>query len=195
MPSLGKTNNILLALIIFINSYLILAPLYPKAYLWWQLRIGHRQEQLEKVVHEASSKPSKKSTVRQGEWLVIPKIAIDTQVFEGPTIATANKGIWHRPKTSSPDKNSNTVLVGHRFTYTQPKGIFYNLDKLAIGDEMALFWNGKAYKYKVSDVKVVPPDDVHVEDPSDDAKLTLYTCTPLWSAKNRLVITALRSDQ
>lgn len=194
MPRLYKINNLLLVLIILINGYLILAPFYPKVYLWWQLHANHQQQKLEKVIR--SNKPSKTKPApapRQGEWLVIPKIALDTQIYEGPNIYTANKGVWHRPQSSSPDKYSNTVLVGHRFTYTEPKGIFYNLDKLAVNDTLALFWNGKEYAYKVTDVKVVSPTETEVEAPSKDSRLTIYTCTPLWSAKNRLVITAERS--
>ena len=195
MPKLSKINNLLLIAIVLINSYLIVAPLYPKAYLWWQIHVNHQQQKLEKVIK--SGKPSKTKPVevaRTGEWIIIPKIALDTQIYEGPNISTANKGVWHRPKSSSPDQGSNTVLVGHRFTYTQPKGIFYNLDKLTVGDPLALFWNGKEYSYKISDIKVVPPEDVDIESATNSDRLTIYTCTPLWSAKNRLVITAERSQ-
>lgn len=193
MLKLKTANNFLLAAIVIINTYLILAPFYPKAYLWWQLHVNHQGQKLEKVVASAKAKPRRPpDQARTGEWLVIPKIALDTPIFEGPTVATANKGVWHRPKSAKPG-NSNTVLAGHRFTYTQPKGIFYNLDKLATGDRIALFWNGMTYTYTVHNTKVVPPSDTDIEQPTATETLTLYTCTPLWSAKNRLVVTAVRS--
>lgn len=196
MLKLKTLNNALLVGIILINSYLIVVPFYPKLYLWWQIRIEHRQHKLETFVKEAKKPSSGKTSfkVPQGEWLVIPKIALNTPIFEGPTVATANRGAWHLPNSAVPG-SSNTIIAGHRFTYTQPKGIFYNLDKLAAGDKITVFWNGKAYFYTVSDSKVVSPADVSVEQSSGTEKLTLYTCTPLWSAKNRLIVIAVRSEK
>jgi sortase A len=191
---LRKINNILMALIVLINLFLITAPLYPKVYLWWQLHVDHRKQKLERLVK--ASKPSKGHSpapqMPEGERLIIPKIAIDASIVEGSTIAAANSGVWHRPHSSSPNEGGNTVLAGHRFTYTDPRGIFYSLDKLSKGDTVAVWWGRQEYTYEVSDTKVVPPTDTSVEDPSTDKRLTLYTCTPLWSAKNRLVVTALR---
>lgn len=121
--------------------------------------------------------------------LVIPKIALDQHIYEGTSPYLVNKGVWARPNTSTPPKGSNTVLVGHRFTYDGP-ATFYNLDKVAVGDPIVVYWRGKEYDYKVSETKVVPPTAIDVEAPTKDPQLTIYTCTPLWSAKNRLVVVA-----
>lgn len=81
------------------------------------------------------------------------------------------------------------MLVGHRFTY-DGNGVFYHLDKLKVGDQLAVFWEGKKYQYTVTETKVVPATATEVEDQTQDPQLTLYTCTPLWSAKDRLVVIA-----
>jgi sortase A len=44
--------------------------------------------------------------------------------------------------------------------------------------------------YKVAEIKTVASTAGEVEAPTDTDQLTLYTCTPLWSAKERLVIVA-----
>lgn len=194
MFSLSRLNNLLVVLIIVINGYLVAAPLYPRLHYWWQHQVSHQPQKLHHVIASRGSHQKTPTSIPAGEHIVIPKLGLDTPVFEGPTVATANKGVWRRPKSSTPDSGSNTVLVGHRFTYTNPTGIFYNLDKLTIGDEIALEWNGVQYTYTVSEVHIVPPTDVDVETPTQDARLTLYTCTPLWSAKNRLVIVAERNS-
>lgn len=80
-------------------------------------------------------------------------------------------------------------MAGHRFTYSG-KAVFYYLDKVAINDNMTLYWQGKRYDYVVTSVNVVPPTDAKLVAPTDTPTLTIYTCTPLWSAKDRLVITA-----
>lgn len=101
-----------------------------------------------------------------------------------------DKGIWRYPKGSTPDKGGNTVLIGHRFTYTNPRGVFYYLNKVAIGDEIGVFWNSKEYLYKVTTITVVDPHNTSIEDATSDARLTLFTCTPLWLPKDRLVVVA-----
>lgn len=122
--------------------------------------------------------------------LVIPKIGVDTQIHEGESISTLNKGIWHRPKTSSPDLGGNTVLAGHRYLYTEGPNTFYNLDKLVVGDKIIIFWKGKEYDYEIVETKVVPPTAIEIEDNTKDPLLTIYTCTPLFTSTDRLVVLA-----
>ena len=81
------------------------------------------------------------------------------------------------------------MLVGHRFTY-DGAAVFYSLDKLKAGDDAYLVHNQKIYRFVVTSSAIVPPTATEVEAPSNEAKLTLYTCTPLVTAKNRLVYTA-----
>lgn len=121
--------------------------------------------------------------------LIIPKIDLTKKIIEGPGVDTVNKGIWRRPQTSTPDKGGNTVFAGHRFTYNGQTG-FYYLDKLRLNDEIIVFWQAKKYTYKVTDIKEVSPTTIEVEAPTNEPVLTLYTCAPLLTAKNRLVIRA-----
>lgn len=124
--------------------------------------------------------------------LVIPKIGVDSVVYQGNDIALLDKGLWHRPNTSTPDQGSNTVIVAHRFQYTQGPATFYSLDKMAVGDKAIIFWgeneNRFEYDYEVTEVKVVPATAIEIEDPTSNEMLTLYTCTPLWTSKDRLVV-------
>jgi len=82
------------------------------------------------------------------------------------------------------------VFLAHRFSYTGPHGAFYYLNKLKVGDEIGVVWNGKAYRYTVISSAEVPPTDTAIEDNTSDARLTLFTCTPLWHPVNRLVVVA-----
>ena len=41
---------------------------------------------------------------------------------------------------------------------------------------------------------VVTPNQTAIQAPTNDNRLTLYTCTPLWTARNRLVVIAERLD-
>lgn len=192
---LSRINHLLLGLIILINGYIVIAPLLPAITFWWDNRDGTKQRQLAAQIHTLKSttpRPASGSTP-QPNRLIVPPMLLDQPIFEGPvsqTYAILNKGIWRWPTGSTPDKGGNTVFIGHRFTYTQPKGVFYYLNKVRIGDEIGVLWNSKTYAYKVNSVQEVPPTDTAIENPTSDARLTIFTCTPLWLPKDRLVVTA-----
>jgi LPXTG-site transpeptidase (sortase) family protein len=188
-PSLSIVNRWLLLAIIIVNGYIIAIPVLPRVSYWWSEHFNHTSQQLEAKV-STSPKTTDTPDIPKDNRLVVPSMQLDAEIFEGKSATTLRQGIWHRPQTSTPDKGGNTVLAGHRFTYTEPKGIFYYLDKVSLDERIALYWQGTKYVYKVTEIKVVPPTEISVEYPTSDNRLTLYTCTPLWSPKQRLVVIA-----
>lgn len=123
--------------------------------------------------------------------LIIPAVGIDVPIVEGSTDEALDRGAWRRPSTSTPDAGGNTVITGHRFKYLPPSNLtFYHLDKVEVDDDIVVYWEGKRYDYTVTDVFVVEPGQVEIESNTADPRLTLYTCTPLWTAKQRLVVLA-----
>jgi LPXTG-site transpeptidase (sortase) family protein len=190
---LHRVNTVLLGLIVAVNLYIIAAPFTPGVVFWWQSNHSNRQATLRAQVHKAPTANPAAPAVQQANTLTVPSMLLNTPVLEGSvanTYKTLAAGIWHWPLGSSPDKGGNTVIVGHRFTYTNPRGIFYFLNKVRLGDEIGLVWNQKNYIYKVSSIAEVPPTDITITTNTTDARLTLYTCTPLWNPKNRLVVVA-----
>lgn len=122
--------------------------------------------------------------------LIIKKIGVNA-----PIVETKNSdyglslGSWHVPESSTPDKGGNTVLTGHRFKYLPPNNLtFYLLDKLETGDILSVIWQDKDYFYRVKESKIVPATDFSIMSKSDEPILTLYTCDPIYSTKNRLVV-------
>ncbi len=185
-----RVNTLLFILILLINGYIIAAPFAPSVWYWWQTRSTTHVQQLASKV-AAPSKSRSPSTAPNE--LIIPKMLVDTPLVEGPmsdSFDLLNKGAWHLPISSSPDKGGNMVIAGHRFSYTGPRGIFYYLNKLEPGDDIGIRWNGIMYHYIVESTRTVPPTEVSVEQPTPDTRLTLYTCTPLWNPVDRLVVVA-----
>ena len=189
MSKLSRINNFLLVAIVFVNGYLVAMPFAPSL-IFWRNHTATQKKLTQKIQHGAKSSSSGNSAAKSDEELVVPSMGLDETVHEGKYMNTLNLGLWHRPNTSTPDKGGNTVIVGHRFTYTNPRGTFYYLDKVHTGDPIGLIWHGKTYQYKVTAVKVVPPTAVEIERNTTTAQLTLYTCTPLWWPKDRLVVVA-----
>lgn len=130
------------------------------------------------------------SPVPEENRIVIPGIGLNEPVYESNSISIiSDGGTWHRPNSVSPTENGNSVIVGHRF-FGSTVSTFYHLDKLQDNELLAVYWNGEELMYKVSEKKIVEADAVEVEAASSKRKLTLYTCHPLWTSKQRLVIIA-----
>lgn len=123
--------------------------------------------------------------------LYIPKIGVEINIVEGKDEKALFMGAWRIPGTSTPDAAGNMVIGGHRWRFKPPsKRTFYNLDKLEIGDKIIVQWAGQEYVYRVRETKIVKPEEVEILENTPDNILTLFTCTPLFSTKFRLVIIA-----
>ncbi len=117
----------------------------------------------------------------------IPDIGLDAVVFEGVTPATLRNGPGHMPWTPVPGQPGNAVISGHRTTYGAP---FFDLDLLEPGDEIEVDTAIGTHVYTVRETVIVTPTDVWVTDPRPGAWLTLTTCHPKLSARERLIVFA-----
>jgi len=115
----------------------------------------------------------------------IPKIGVDSAVVQGVGVGDLEKGPGHYPRTPMPGQPGNAAIAGHRTTYGAP---FYNLDELHAGDDIFVSTRDGTYDYKVMFSHSVSPSDVAVLDPTSDNRLTLTTCTPRFTAVQRLVV-------
>jgi sortase A len=117
---------------------------------------------------------------------------VDVAVVEGVDVADLRKGPGHYPTTVLPGEDGNAAVAGHRTTYGAP---FNRLDELAPGDEIAVETVKGSFTYVVEGTRVVAPSDVSVVAATDDDRITLTTCNPKYSARERLVVTGrLRGD-
>lgn len=119
--------------------------------------------------------------------ITIPKIETELVLFEGVDRATLKKGPGHMPWTPLPGQPGNAVVSGHRTTYGAP---FFDLDQLQTGDEVFVETALGIHTYVVREVSIVAPTAVEVTDPKRGAWLTLTTCNPKFSARERLIISA-----
>ncbi len=118
--------------------------------------------------------------------LVIPKIGLDVIVVEGTGVNDLKKGPGHIKASALPGQG-NTVISGHRVTYSRP---FFRIDELAVGDSIILYTPSNKYVYRVAEKRIVRPSDVSVIQPTEDVRLTLTACHPPYSAKYRIIIIA-----
>lgn len=117
----------------------------------------------------------------------IPAIGVEQAIVEGVGRDELQKGPGHYPHSPLPGRSGNVSIAGHRTTYGAP---FSDLDALETGDEITVTTDDGTFTYVVSEQRIVEPSDVSVIEPTDDARLTLTTCNPKYSARERLIIVA-----
>ena len=117
--------------------------------------------------------------------LTILSANINHYVVFGATNKKLEYGPGYILGTSLPGSGGNFAIAGHRTTYGAPFG---DLDKVQVGETIIFQTNTNQYKYQVIDVKIVSPEDNYVLENYGDDRITLTTCHPKFSAKQRLVV-------
>jgi sortase A len=119
----------------------------------------------------------------------IPRLTLDAAYVEGVTLKALAKGPGHYPETPLPGRGGNVAMAGHRTTHGAP---FWGLGTLERGDKITLETRTGRFVYRVEWVKVIRPDDWSILRPTAKPSLTLTTCNPWFSARERLVVRAVQ---
>lgn len=141
--------------------------------------------------------------------IVIPAIGVDAPVIPvsrytlevagraqmGWNVPDRYAAGWH--ETSAPlGRSGNTVLNGHNTTNGE---VFRDLYTLRPGDVVIVYSEETSYTYTVSQTLILPeagqPLEVRRSNaryimPTEDERLTLVTCHPYGSLRNRLIVIA-----
>ena len=118
--------------------------------------------------------------------LQIPALGVDQYVVEGTTTDDLSKGPGHYTGTAAPGQAGNVAIAGHRTTHGAP---FNRLGDLRRGDRIIVTTTSdESLTYIVSGTpQAVSPNDVAVLNYFGDNRITLTTCTPEFSAAQRLI--------
>jgi sortase A len=120
----------------------------------------------------------------------VPGGAVGFMAFvQGIDAAALAKGPGHYPGSPLPGDGGNVVIAGHRTTHLAP---FWSIDTLAPGDRIMLQTRRGTFAYRVEWVRVVLPASVWVSGKTRQSSLTLTTCNPRFSQRQRLVVRAVQ---
>lgn len=122
----------------------------------------------------------------KGALIEIPSINISAAVVRGTSNTELTRGPGWYEESALPG-HGNTAIAGHRTMYG---AWFRHLDQLQPGDPITLIYEGMTFVYRVEKVFVVASDDWSVIAPCGCPVLTLTTCHPVGSARQRLVVRA-----
>jgi sortase A len=132
---------------------------------------------------------NRRSAVTALARIKIPKIGVNAIVVEGVTLDRLAYGPGHYPQTKLFGEKGVTGVAGHRTGWGAP---FFNLDRLRRGDQVIIETTTATYTYSVTDMIVVTPAHSEVLDGNpkskDPQQLVLTTCTPKFTAKNRMIV-------
>lgn len=156
------------------------------------------QDRCQQLADGASAAcPEQMSAIDSGAMAVLyaPAMGADwsAPVRSGVDDATLNTGgLGHYPDTQLPGEAGNFAVAGHRLTYGD---VLRDQDQLSPGDEIYVESPDGYYTYEVYETQVVLPQQSEVILPvpgepgaqADRSLLTLTTCHPLFSNRERLI--------
>lgn len=136
--------------------------------------------------------------------LSIPSLGLVSRVVPARIINRGGQITWevppfvvgHAEGTAGAGAPGNAVLMGH-IASRNLGNVFINLDKVQVGDMLAVFSGDRQFDYRVVEVKAVSRTDVSVVQPTERPAVTLITCTGTWlplisDYSHRLVVRAER---
>jgi sortase A len=119
--------------------------------------------------------------------LSIPALQLEVPIYHGVTEINLNRGAAHIEGTAALAPSGNIGIAAHR------DGFFRKLKDIAIDDEVVLDVGDRMLRYRVVDIGVVVPSEVHVLEPTVMPSITLVTCYPFYfvgTAPERYIVRA-----
>lgn len=143
---------------------------------------------------ETNNKKQRRSSARlpaEGTHLgmmFIPRLKMRSVIVEGVTDLMFDQGMGHWPGTAMPGERGNAVYGGHRTSGPAP---LYYVERLKVGDPIIILKGLKKVEYRVISKRIVKPTALWITHQSSGSTLTIFSCHPRGSTKQRYVIQAL----
>lgn len=130
--------------------------------------------------------------------MIIEKVGVSAPILwdipSDQVESQLDKGVVHLDESADIGQNGNSVFIGHSSDYSWKRdpfaAVFSLLPKLVSGDIIQVDQNGKNYQYQVFETKIVQPYQVEVAARSATPELTLITCYPIGTTRERFIVKA-----
>jgi LPXTG-site transpeptidase (sortase) family protein len=164
-------------------------------YLYWQRttpqRLSFAIKELPKLTATESAflSTALNSTPMLFE-IMIPAIRLDlpiipSKITNGNWEATT-RGVSYLSSSPTPGTKGNSILYGHDWP-----NLLGNINKLKPGQLIRIkSTDGKIYDFIVNTTAIVSPNDISILGPSEDTRITLYTCMGFFDDR-RFVVSAI----
>ena len=113
------------------------------------------------------------------------KLPIIPSQFTNNQFQTTNDGVSYLASTPLPGTIGNSVMYGHNWP-----NLLGDLPKIKTGDLIVVEQGNKITRFTVAFINVVSANETHVQQNTNDIRLTIYTCTGFFDSK-RFVVKAI----
>ena len=161
--------------LIVIGSLIILLGIFDVSLMF--IKPAVKQEQEENALKDFYIKEEPKVKYDYIAVLKIPKINLEKGlVAKDSKYNNINYGVEILKESDSPDViNGNVILAAH--SGTANISYFRNLDKINVGDEAIIYYQGKTYNYKfVKIYDIEKTGKANIKRDNNTSTLTLVTC-------------------
>lgn len=183
-----KIRRIIGLVLIIVGLSIIASIVYKK------IETNNKQKELQNILEQVINDEPRELSKEEEENLIngykpialmeIPSINLSQGLVEGIADDVLQYYLGHFEGSAMPGEKGNFAVAGHRVSdYSEA---FVNLYKAEIGDEILVKANKKEYVYEITESFIVAPDRVDVLDDTEDATITLVTCTV--GAKERVIV-------
>jgi sortase A len=117
----------------------------------------------------------------------IPKIGANFVIVQGTDAGDLREGPGHYVNTPLPGEPGTVAIAGHRTTFLAP---FRDIDELKPTDPIHVQMPYADFTYSVQRTRIVDPSATWVMRKIGYDRLVLTACHPLYSASQRIVVTA-----
>ena len=117
----------------------------------------------------------------------IPKIGANFVIVQGTDAGDLREGPGHYVNTPLPGEPGTVAIAGHRTTFLAP---FRDIDELKPSDPINVQMPYGDFTYSVQRTRIVDPTATWVMRKIGYDRLVLTACHPLYSAAQRIVVTA-----
>jgi sortase A len=141
----------------------------------------------------AAPKPARSSSSPGSSLAVlrVPGVDLEVPVHAGTAESVLSRGAGLIEGTAAPGSPGNVGIAAHRDSFFRP------LERVAVGDLIELDTLERTIQYRITELSVVEPTDVHVLDEIGRPVLTLVTCYPfrfVGNAPQRYIVRAVAVD-
>lgn len=183
-----KIRRVIGIILIIVGLALITSIVYKK------METSKKQKELQNILEQVINEDPKSEESNKEDKSIngykpialieIPSINLSQGLVEGMSDNVLQYYLGHFEDSAKPGEKGNFVVAGHRVSdYSEA---FVNLYKVELGDDIIVKANKKEYIYKIDENFIVDPSRVDVLDKTDDATITLITCTV--GAKERVIV-------
>jgi LPXTG-site transpeptidase (sortase) family protein len=120
--------------------------------------------------------------------LTIRSLNIQVPIYNGTDEFILDRGAGRIKGMARMNGDGNLGISGHR------DGFFRGLKDIQMGDDILIQTTRGVEKYAVSEINIVPKEDISVLAPTTERTLTLITCYPFYfvgHAPKRYIVTAI----